>query len=101
MSVATGKLSALKVTKTAKPGMYGDGGGLWLQISKNGGKSWILRYRIHGRDRYMGLGSVRDVSLADARAKAAEARKHLVEGVDPIDARESAAMAPASSAPGW
>jgi hypothetical protein len=45
------KLSAVAVAKASLPGMYGDGGGLWLQItaSKNGkqpNKSWIFRYSV-------------------------------------------------------
>jgi hypothetical protein len=62
----------MAVAKASEPGMYGDGGGLWLQItaSKNGGrpnKSWIFRYAAGSRTREMGLGSLATVSLAEAR----------------------------------
>ena len=60
------RLSAAKVSK-AKPGMYCDGGGLYLQASLGADgeikKSWIFRFALHGRERQMGLGSLHDVSL--------------------------------------
>ena len=43
-----------------KPGMHGDGGGLWLQVTPNG-RIWIFRYTLNGRAREMGLGSLRTV----------------------------------------
>src|SRR2546428_8352426 len=51
-------------------------------------QSWIFRYTRQGRSREMGIGSARDVSLAQARAKASEARRQLTEGADPLAARE-------------
>ena len=86
------KLSAVSLTKL-KPGMYGDGGGLWLQVTQNG-RSWIFRYTIHGRAREMGLGSLKTVGLSEARTAAKECRK-LVAGtpvtppVDPIEHRRA------------
>lgn len=67
--------------------MYGDGGGLWLQI-KNGGKSWVMRYMLNGKARYMGLGSVDTCSLGEAREKASILRKQLANGIDPIELRK-------------
>jgi hypothetical protein len=46
----TGKLTALKVAREKRPGLYGDGGGLYLQISKRGSKSWIFRFWLSERD---------------------------------------------------
>lgn len=83
-----GKLSAKEVEKKSAPGLYGDGGGLTLQITKAGVKSWLFRYMVNGRARAMGLGPVHTVSLAEARQKATEARKQLLDGVDPLDARD-------------
>lgn len=51
-------------------GRYPDGGGLYLQITPSGGKSWIFRYHTAGRERQMGLGPLEFVSLAEAREKA-------------------------------
>lgn len=84
-----GKLSALKVAKLTATGRYGDGGGLWLQISTSGTKAWIFRYTVAGRARQMGLGPIGDVTLAEAREAAREARRQIRDGVDPIDARRA------------
>src|SRR5438128_309260 len=82
------RLSAKGVEKIKRPGYFCDGGGLYLQVSPSLTKSWIFRYSRDGRTREMGLGSVRDVSLADARVKASDARKQLIEGLDPIASRD-------------
>lgn len=87
------KLSALSLSKTNKPGLYSDGGGLYLQVSPTGTKSWIYRFQSSGRQRDMGLGSARDVSLAKAREAASTARTQVREGVDPIAARVAARQA--------
>lgn len=71
-----GKLTANEVKAAlAKPGTYGDGDGLFLKVSKSGGASWLLRVQHEGKRRDLGLGSAKLVTLAAARAKAAEARK--------------------------
>ncbi|MFS2007989.1 Arm DNA-binding domain-containing protein [Duganella sp. CT11-25] len=44
MSRLLNKLSALRVARPSPPGLYGDGGGLWLQVSATGSKSWVFRY---------------------------------------------------------
>src|SRR5882762_7263266 len=92
------QLSPLKV-KNAKPGMYADGGCLYLQVTpardgKRFNRSWIFRYRIAGRLRDMGLGSVDTLTLSEARERAREQRKQRLDGIDPIDARR-ALVAPA------
>ncbi len=83
------QLSALKVEKAKEPGYYFDGGGLYLQVSKAGTKSWIFRFRLGQRIREMGLGSFQTYGLADARALAAECRKLVHAGKDPIEARKA------------
>jgi integrase len=87
------KLSALAVTRAERPGYYGDGDGLVLQVSSSGTKSWIFRYKRNGRQKEMGLGSLRQVDLATARAKARECRNLLLEGRDPLEERRDAARA--------
>lgn len=70
------------------PGKHPDGQGLWLiKRSKAAGK-WILRLVIHGKRREMGLGRWPDVSIAEARERAAAARKQLRDGIDPIFERQ-------------
>ena len=74
---------------TAPPGKYEDGGGLRLVVSKTGARKWVLRFTIAGKRREMGLGSLPDVGLAEARNKASEARKFAKDGLDPIEARQA------------
>jgi integrase len=88
MARIVGKLSALKVARDLSPGMFADGAGLYLQVSGSGSKSWIYRFWLNGKAREMGLGSLSEVSLSDARVKAGECRRLRQEGVDPIEARK-------------
>jgi integrase len=81
-----GRLTVAKV-KTAKPGKHPDGANLWLQAGPNGSKSWYLRYTLRGRHREMGLGPYPLVRLAEARDKATVQRRLLLDGIDPIEAR--------------
>lgn len=98
MARGHGKLSALAIGRAKEPGLYADGGGLYLQVASSGATSWIYRYQRAGRRRYMGLGPVAAVGLAEARRKALAARKVLADGFDPIDeAQERAAAAAAKS----
>lgn len=73
--------------KNLASGKYSDGQGLWLvKRDKDAGK-WILRLSTSGKRREMGLGRWPDVSIAEARERAASARQSLRDGVDPIQAR--------------
>jgi integrase len=82
------RLKALTVERLAKkPGMYCDGGGLWLCVSSPTASSWVFRYQLHGKAREMGLGSARDISLQEARTAAAAARKVKAMGSDPLQER--------------
>jgi integrase len=89
MALNINKLSALGVSKATKPGYHGDGGGLWLQVSASGAKSWIFRFTLARKQREMGLGAVHTVDLALARAKAKECRLLLLDGKDPLEARNA------------
>jgi integrase len=80
----------LFVSRAKAKGMYPDGNGLYLQVTASGARSWIYRYMLHGRAREMGLGSLRDFSLAEARVRAAECRKLRGDGIDPIERRRVA-----------
>ena len=87
------ELSALKVRQVTRPGRYPDGNGLYLVVSSNGAKRWLLRVVVHGRRRDMGLGGVTLVSLAEARELATRYRKVAREGGDPLDERRKARCA--------
>jgi integrase len=83
-------LTALQV-RNAKPGdKLSDGGGLRLDVDRNGNKSWTFRFTspLTGKERFMGLGSARDVTLAEARDAAAEARALIRQRKDPIEDRK-------------
>ncbi|MES2941733.1 MAG: integrase arm-type DNA-binding domain-containing protein, partial [Pseudomonadota bacterium] len=87
MSRARERLSAAAVRHATKPGFYHDGGGLYLQVSQFGTKSWILRYTIDKKTRDMGLGPVADWSLAEARERAKKFRQLVDDKIDPIEFR--------------
>lgn len=102
-------LSARKV-ETATPGRHGDGRGLFLYVKPSGARSWVLRYQVQGRRRDLGLGAYPEVSLAMARDRAAEARRLIAEGGDPIAKkrqakpktfRDAASELIESKRPGW
>jgi integrase len=82
------------------PGRYTDGGGLSLQVSETGARSWLYRYRRpDGREGWLGLGSLADVSLAQARELAADARRLKAEGKDPVAEKRSTGVVAAEDAP--
>ena len=83
------KLTAVMVASAKRPGLHGDGGGLHLKITPGKTKSWVFRFTIRGKTRYAGLGSVTNISLAEARERAQRCRKLLADGIDPIEARRS------------
>jgi integrase len=87
------RLSA-KTVQNAKakgsiPRFLPDGGGLYLQISATGTKSWMFRFSINGRERQMGLGSLDAVDIIGARQVATECRRLRSQGVDPIVHRDT------------
>ncbi|MGA1803348.1 tyrosine-type recombinase/integrase [Rhizobium sp. HT1-10] len=87
MARSLNKLSAAGA-KSAGPGKHSDGGGLWLIKREDGGGQWVLRVTIHGRRREMGLGSLSEVSLKEARDSADKWRTFTRSNVDPIKERE-------------
>ena len=77
------------------PGLYGDGGGLYLQVSpsdteqRTPTKAWVFRFMMAGRARKMGLGDFPRVGLKDARKKRDAAYGLVVDGIDPIEERKA------------
>jgi integrase len=86
-----GRLTARKA-ETAKPGVHMDGEGLRLIVGATGTRKWVFRFMRRGRSQEMGLGGS-DVSLALARERAADARRALTAGQNPIDAARLAKVA--------
>src|SRR5438045_8079491 len=87
------KLTARKV-ESAKPGKYSDGGNLYLIVSETGARKWVLRFTWRGRAKEMGLGTPARVPLADAREKAASARRKIAQGLNPIVERKRTSDVP-------
>ncbi|WP_058264217.1 tyrosine-type recombinase/integrase [Thalassovita gelatinovora] len=73
--------------KSLDAGKYADGDGLWLVKRQDGGAQWTFRFTLWGRPRETGLGSLRHVSLREARLLAEEVRRQVRDGIDPIKAR--------------
>lgn len=86
-----GKLTATAV-KQVKPGdrdrKLSDGGGLFLLVTRNGGKRWRYKYRFAGKEKLLALGTHPDTSLAEARKRHQEAREKLAQGIDPGELRK-------------
>src|SRR5260370_29648226 len=66
---------------------YRAGPNLYKQIAASGAGSWVLRYEMRGKKRWMGLGPLAVFSLREAMARAWEAQQLIYSGVDPIDQR--------------
>ena len=89
MARTIGRLTALKVDKAKRPGMYADGGGLYLRVTHNGTKNWVFRFMLNGRPRWMGVGPLHIIGLAEARNRAAAFRLQRHDGIDPIERRRA------------
>jgi integrase len=86
---ATNRLTPVAIKAKKGPGYYSDGNGLYLQVSDSGSKSWIFRFSLNKRAREMGLGSLSDYTLAEARDHVREYRQLLDKGIDPIEHRNA------------
>src|SRR6056297_2085929 len=93
-------LKAIQVKNLSTPGLHAVGGvsGLNLSISEAGTRSWILRSTVQGKRRHIGLGPYPEVSLAEARAQAAEMRRRIRAGRDPVEERKAERAARAAEA---
>lgn len=94
------ELTALEVKRLQHPGKgrnvtFNVGGvaGLLLQITPNGGRTWLLRVQVGAKRREIGLGGYPDVTLAMARDRAREAKDQIRRGIDPVEERKAAKAA--------
>lgn len=85
-----GKLTVAKIRAVTKPGIYGDGGTLYLRVAPGGSKSWIQRLAIDGKRRDIGLGGWPLTTLSEAREAAFENRRLARRGGDPLAAKRRA-----------
>jgi integrase len=90
------RLSARAAQTASRPGLHPDGNGLYLHVGASGSRSWILRYRHGGRRHDIGLGPYPLISLADARQRANQRRRLLVDGIDPLAERRAQRAAEAT-----
>src|SRR5262249_34335531 len=72
------------VERLTVKGRYGDGLGLYLQVHSATNRSWLFRYKINGRTRWMGLGPITTYTLDEARELARKARQQIKEGLCPL-----------------
>jgi integrase len=92
MSLTEKKIAKLPV------GRYFDKDQLYLQVQGPTNRSWLLRYVMNGRERWLGLGAYRTFNLREARLRARKARQAIADGVDPIDAKRAERTAQALEA---
>jgi integrase len=90
MAKQTNKLTARGVATMTEVGRHSDGGGLYFVVGPTGSRAWAFMWKRDGKRREMGLGPLSAVSLAEARQKAAECRKIVAEGGDPLIERDRA-----------
>ncbi len=88
MARTRNKLNMTVVKNAKKTGRYSDGGGLYLHVGKTGTQSWVFVWKRNKAKREMGLGSALDVTLKQAREKAAQCRQNLEDDKDPIVERD-------------
>lgn len=82
-------LTDAQLRNLTEPGRHFDGGGLYLELTKAGGKYWRLKYRYGGKEKLLAFGVYPAVSLKAARDQASEARKVLTDGGDPGELRRA------------
>jgi integrase len=80
-------LNSARISSLVVSGRYGDGGGLYLEVSPTGAKKWLLRVVVRGRRRDIGLGGLKTVGLAQAREEAGRLRAIARKGGDPVEDR--------------
>jgi hypothetical protein len=87
--MASRPLNTLNIDRISEPDLYFDGRGLYLQVTGSGAKSWVYRYTLNGKARWLGLGSARDVSLKRARELRDVARGKIAKGIDPVAEKQA------------
>ena len=70
------KFNVKQIASLTQPGIYSDGGGLYLRVRPTGTRSWLFVRMVDGKRKEFGLGSAQDISLSKARERASEIREH-------------------------
>ena len=77
-------VTAIKAFKPqSKPTKYFDEKGLYILVNPSGAKWWRMKYRIHGKEKLLSLGTYPEVGLAQARENRDELRKQIAKDIDP------------------
>jgi len=94
MAKQTQRLTAREVECKTAPGRYPDGDGLYLQVMNATSKSWLYRYQLNGKQRWLGLGSAcaGAHTLAEARAARDTMREQVRRKIDPVQAKRQDAI---------
>lgn len=85
-------LTDIQITRTKpkdKDYKLADGAGLYLLITKSGGKLWRLKYRFSGKEKLLALGSYPEVGLSEARRRKEDARRLLANNIDPSEIKKA------------
>ena len=83
------KLTDAQLRNLTEPGKHADGNGLYLELTKAGGRYWRMKYRFGGKEKRMAFGVYPTVGLKQARDLTNEARKVLADGGDPGEQRKA------------
>jgi len=87
------RLSVKEVSSKSAPGVYADGGGLYMRVAQGGSKSWVFRYMLNGKPHNMGLGATHTITLDEARERARQWRLAKSDKHDPIEQHRAALIA--------
>ena len=93
--------TTIRATKPGpKAAKLRDGGGLYLLVRPDGARWWRFDYRrpVTSKQNTLSFGTYPEVSLADARARRADARRQLAAGIDPGEHRKAEKAAGAERA---
>ena len=83
------KLTDAKLRTLAEPGRHFDGAGLYLELTKKGGRYWRMKYRHGGKEKLLAFGVYPAITLKAARDLAAKAREAIQDGNDPSALRKA------------
>jgi integrase len=87
MALSDAKLRVLKAAE--RPYKVADSGGLHVVVATTGRRAWRFSYRFDGKQKDLSLGTYPLMSLAEARAARDDAKRRLLEGLDPVQARKA------------
>jgi integrase len=88
------EVASAKPPRDRKGAVFADGANLYLQVTRDTihpdriYRSWVFRYELDGHRHDLGLGPVHTLDLADARLKARTLRQQLLDGIDPLAAKQ-------------